>query len=99
INFDRSKFQLLNKQRDGIAEECKLLSKEIESLREKWNEESKEQFDASKVELDPEVCPTCNQQLPNQDVENLKEKAINDFNAHKEKNLKSINGLGKSLKA
>jgi len=60
-------------------------------LREKWHE-----VDDSKFEFEQaEVCPTCGQKLPKEQLEKAREKALADFNQDKASELESITSSGK----
>lgn len=64
----------------------------IESLRNEWRVEKVKVLD-HEVE---DVCPTCSQDLPASQVEETKEKAINDFNQEKAEKLERIIESAKS---
>ena len=60
-------------------------------LREKWHK-----VDDSKFEFEQaEVCPTCGQKLPKEQLEKAREKALADFNRDKASQLESITASGK----
>ena len=63
-------------------------------LREKWHE-----VDDSKFEFEQaEVCPTCGQKLPKEQLKKARKKALADFNQNKASQLESITSSGKERK-
>ena len=66
----------------------------LSALREKWHE-----VDDSKFEFEQaEVCPTCGQKLPKEQLEKARGKALADFNQDKASQLESIASSGKERK-
>ncbi|GAI98545.1 unnamed protein product, partial [marine sediment metagenome] len=66
----------------------------LSMLREKWHE-----VDDSKFEFEQaEICPTCGQKLPKEQLEKAREKALADFNQGKASQLESITSSGKERK-
>lgn len=61
----------------------------MSDLREQWSNIDAEAFDETKT-----TCPTCQQNLPEEDIESARE----HFNQHKSQRLENINQEGKSLK-
>jgi DNA repair exonuclease SbcCD ATPase subunit len=65
------------------------MTQKIEALRKDFMEVSAREFDQ-----DSTICPTCNQTLPQDDIEKL----IKGFNIQKNDTLNSINAAGKELR-
>lgn len=65
-----------------------------DSLRADWYDVSKKEF-AYQGET---VCPTCGQDLPADQIEQAREKALADFNLKKSQQLENINRTGKTTK-
>ncbi|WP_018250412.1 ATP-binding protein [Orenia marismortui] len=68
------------------------IDKEISKLRTKWHEVNKKEL---KFEQE-DVCPTCGQDVPQEQLEETREKAIKEFNLDKSNQLAEINSDGKS---
>src|SRR5690606_18241757 len=61
-------------------------NEKLEFLREEWAE-----VDAEEFEYDEEyICPTCNQELPQEQIEEARAKAESQFNEQKANKLESI---------
>lgn len=69
-----------------LADECE---KKAEKLREEWSAVNNKQYDGS------EICPTCGQPLPAEQIESAKAK----FNTARANKLEEITAKGKALKA
>ncbi len=65
------------------------IKKEMEELRVRFKEIAAKEFDQNST-----ICPTCKQELPNEDIQKL----INGFEYDKQNQLNSINLSGKLLK-
>lgn len=87
----------VNKRNRQIEEYSDLIEKkknEMSTLRQEWHEVDKQKFD-----FDEDThCPTCGQELPREQIEEAREKALEHFNREKAKTLESINEKGKRLK-
>lgn len=70
------------------------LNKELNHLRQDWTDVDKQQF----VHEDACVCPTCKQDLPVEQVEEARNKALAAFNGDKSRRLEKINIEGKTKK-
>ena len=70
----------------NLADECE---KKAEKLREEWSVVNSKQYDGS------EICPTCGQPLPAEQIESAKAK----FNTARATKLDEITAKGKALKA
>ena len=68
--------------------------KDVKELRNEWFEKNKEQFDFDNENC---TCPTCGQDLPNEDIETKKEKMEKQFNLNKNKILDIITAKGKVI--
>lgn len=69
----------------------------LSSLREKWHEVDSQKFEFVSF-LQAEVCPTCGQKLPKEQLEKARTKALADFNQDKASRLESITSSGKERK-
>lgn len=69
--------------------------KDLESLRNEWNEVNQETLD-----IDPNnfICPTCKRELEEHDIEDKKAVMHENFNQSKAKRLKTINEKGMKIK-
>jgi len=84
------------KRRMGvIATELEKLESNRKNLREEWRKVNDEQFE----HYGETACPTCGQDLPEEKIEDAREKAQKAFNLDKAKRLENINSTGKSIKA
>jgi len=108
INANRSLHSKVNRQSVDITAEIEafngqilannhnieVFENELPQLREQWNK-----INAEALDLDVEtVCPACGQDLPADQVEAAKEKALSQFNEKKAARLDEINKHGKSKK-
>jgi|LSQX01.1.fsa_nt_gb DNA repair exonuclease SbcCD ATPase subunit len=86
-----------NKKRDLEYNNLRIesLEDEIVELREEFVAENKKEFT---FEQD-DTCPTCGQKLPQEQLEEARQKALEAFNLAKANKLQSINAKGKKLKA
>lgn len=85
----RSKENDLNQNSSAIER----MEAEMKSLREEWHAYHAEEFTFSQEE----VCPTCGQDIPQEQLEEARNKALSDFNLRKAERLEEINGEGKTL--
>lgn len=74
--------------------EIKALDKKMEALREKWHEENAKVFEFEQSD----TCPSCGQPLPQERLQEAREKALALFNKTKAEKLEAINSEGKRLK-
>lgn len=86
-----------NKKRDLEYNNLRIesLEGEMAELREEFVAENKKEFT---FEQD-DTCPTCGQKLPQEQLEEARQKALEAFNLAKANKLQSINAKGKKLKA
>lgn len=95
LNINTSYYESKSKLGKLIADEKKhesdieRMTQEIEKLRKGFMEVSTREFDQGST-----ICPTCNQILPQGDIEKL----IKDFDFQKNGTLASINVAGKELR-
>jgi DNA repair exonuclease SbcCD ATPase subunit len=68
---------------------------EITSMRDKWHTEDAKVFEFE----DKDICPTCGQSLPADQVKEARDKAMADFNQEKAERLNTISTRGKEAKA
>ena len=74
--------------------ETKALDEKMETLRNKWRNVSAETYEFTQSE----VCPTCGQALPKEQLDEARERALAQFNKSKAEKLENINAEGKRLK-
>ncbi|WP_373325671.1 AAA family ATPase [Sporomusa paucivorans] len=75
-------------------DEIKRCEASIETMRGKWYEANNQEFT-----FEPTcTCPTCKQELPEEQIEDARQKALEQFNLEKSKRLESINADGKGFK-
>lgn len=77
------------------ASELASIETELASLREAFLFENGREFEYA----DQDVCPTCKQSLPVEQVQEAREKALADFNTTKAETLKAVNAKGKEISA
>lgn len=73
----------------NFGRRCEENEEKRNNLRDKWKEVNASIYDESQ-----NICPTCGQELPEEQIEGFKEK----FNMNKAKRLEEINNQGVSLK-
>jgi DNA repair exonuclease SbcCD ATPase subunit len=73
-----------------------LLTEQKEKLRKKWYQLAQEEFEPPEQS---NICPTCGQPIPEEQLQAAIEKAKTEFNLRKAEQLESINAEGKQLKA
>ncbi|MEK3995666.1 AAA family ATPase [Psychrobacillus sp. FSL K6-2365] len=71
----------------------KRIEEDLVQLRDEWKQINTQQFD----HVDECVCPTCEQDLPANQIESTRLKALESFNAKKAANLAEIDSKGKSI--
>nr|BDD46675.1 AAA family ATPase [Bacillales bacterium] len=94
ISILESKVKNLEQQQQLNDEQIKKHEENMSQLRQEWNEVNDQEFTH---EMDCE-CPTCGQELPSEQVETAKEKALAEFNRKKSEKLEGINAQGVSAK-
>lgn len=76
-------------------EELASIGNKITTLRAKWHEENDKQFEFEQND----ICPACGQKLPEEKLQEARERALAEFNRHKAEKLEAISADGKQLKA
>jgi DNA repair exonuclease SbcCD ATPase subunit len=76
------------------SETVKRHEKTMQNLRNKWHEINAEKFEHE----DMEICPTCGQFIPQEQINEAKRKAFDAFNLNKAKRLEEIQKEGKQQK-
>ncbi|WP_018249826.1 AAA family ATPase [Orenia marismortui] len=95
----RDKYRAVNSDIKAKEQEIKTgkqridqLDKEMSNLRTKWHQINKRELEFEQED----VCPTCGQDVPQEQLEEAREKAIKEFNLDKSNQLAEINSDGKS---
>lgn len=88
--------EISSKAEDEADNDSKIeeLEDEAKKLREKWHEVNDREF---KFEQES-VCPSCGQDIPQEQLQEARDKARADFNQEKADTLESINAEGKETK-
>ncbi|WP_025727747.1 AAA family ATPase [Heyndrickxia ginsengihumi] len=89
----QSKLENLKNQKRYNDENLKRVEVQILKLKEEWFDVNNQVFQHN----DDCTCPTCGQDLPAEQVESAREKALAEFNLKKSKKLESIDSKGKEL--
>ena len=76
-------------------EEFASIGNKITTLRAKWHEENNKQFEFEQND----ICPACGQKLPEEKLQEARERALAEFNRQKAEKLEVIGAEGKQLKA
>lgn len=84
----------LNFQIDLRNKDVKVFDEKLVTMRQEWTDLNNAQYE-HKHEGD--TCPTCNQNLPVEQVEEAKQKALGAFNKDKSERLERIDQYGKQL--
>lgn len=101
IQEEESNLAILQRKKDDAVHKVNVLEKDVirfneklVELRERWSDINNRQHHDHTGDG---VCPTCNQSLPEEEVEAAKEKELAAFNLDKANQLEGINNLGKSI--
>lgn len=79
--------------------EIKSLEEKMEKLRNEWHEENAKVFEQEQAAfLKLDTCPTCGQPLPQEQLQEARDKAMAQFNKAKAEKLEAIGAEGKKLK-
>ena len=92
----RTKYDI-NAKSDAIRNyeaEINSLDAKMDKLRSDWREENAKVFEFEQSE----TCPTCGQTLPQEQLQEARDKALAQFNKVKAEKLEAINADGKRLK-
>lgn len=100
LQEEQSNLAILTRKKDDAEHRVKMLGNEVAehdrmltNLRAEWIEENNKVYTH---EHDSDgVCPTCNQDLPAEEIEVAKEKAVAAFNLAKSKKIEVIDSKGK----
>ena len=77
----------------------KSLDEKMEKLRNEWHEENAKVFEQEQAAfLKLDTCPTCGQPLPQDRLQEARDKAMAQFNKAKAEKLEAISAEGKKLK-
>ncbi|SET95447.1 AAA domain-containing protein [Salinibacillus kushneri] len=90
LNILKSKVDSQQQRKDMNERNIKDLQTQMQDLREQWNEQNDKQFDHESSC----TCPTCKQELPEEQIEEAKA----NFNRNKSELLEKINQKGQDLK-
>lgn len=94
INGIDTDIQKLQRTINSNNNEIKRCEESVKTLRDKWYEVNGQEFT-----YEPTcICPTCKQELPEEQIEEARQKALEQFNLEKSKRLESINADGKGYK-
>ena len=90
------RYEVDNKNREiqDKTTEIKSLDTKIDLLRYSWREEHSKTFECNQGE----TCPTCGQPLPLEYLQDVRDKALAQFNQNKAEMLEAINTDGQKLK-
>lgn len=91
VSILTSKLENLKNQKRHNDENVKRMDEQLQQLRQEWTEVNTQEF----VHTDACECPTCGQDLPEEQVSAAREKALSQFNLQKSKRLEDINAKGK----
>lgn len=98
IQEEQSNVSILNSKLENVKnskryndDSISKLDEVLNRLRNEWQERNKQEFTHKEVC----ECPTCGQNLPEEQVNAVREKALAQFNLSKAKKLEDINSTGK----
>lgn len=91
LEYEASKCERLIESNN---EQIKQMNAEMNDLRQKWMEVDKREF----VHEHVEHCPTCKQALPEDQIQEAHDKALEKFNIEKASELEKITEKGQALK-
>lgn len=92
ISLLRSKIKNLENQMKFNEENIARIESQLQQWRKEWQEVNEQQF----LHNENCTCPTCGQPLPEEQIQEAKEKALKQFNLEKAKRLEEITGKGKN---
>ncbi len=91
----RSEVSIKQRMVEDMEEQIEELDAKANELRGEWHKINEQEF-----EYDEEsVCPTCGQDLPEEQLEEARQKALEDFNKEKAGRLEDITAEGKAARA
>lgn len=96
----KAKVDSYNRNIQYRTSEISVLEERIKILRNNWHAENSKAFEQEQAAfLKLDTCPTCGQPLPQEQLQEAREKALAQFNKAKAEKLESINAEGKQLAA
>lgn len=95
ISILNSKITNAEHRKQDSEKTIKYINQELSALRSKWYEIDKREF----THEDSCTCPSCGQDLPEEQVESARQKALAAFNRTKSEDLEKVNKDGKSKNA
>lgn len=91
VSLIESKAQNLKNQVNFNNQNIAKIETHLQELRKEWHKVNSLEF----VHEDECTCPTCGQDLPQEQVEEAREKALSKFNLEKSKKLEEVTNKGK----
>lgn len=101
IQEEQSNMSIIQRKADDASHQVALLQKDVQRLDEKMTElrDQYHEVEARTFEHKEECeCPTCGQSLPEEQLQEARDKALSAFNLQKSSELERINKLGVSHK-
>jgi DNA repair exonuclease SbcCD ATPase subunit len=95
IGDDERDYKTKKSRKDSLEKDLKYYQDKIESLRKQWKEINAEKLEFNENEL---ICPTCKQQLPEQDIEERRNHMQEAFNKSKSERLAANLEDGKKIR-
>ncbi|WP_077616823.1 AAA family ATPase [Caenibacillus caldisaponilyticus] len=92
ISLLRSKIQNIESQIKFNEEYINHIESQLQQWRKEWQEVNDQQFEHD----ENGTCPTCGQELPAEQIEAAREKALKQFNLEKARKLEEITAKGKN---
>lgn len=102
VQEEESNVRLLNAEIENQKYLIELKKDKISELEKQANKKRKEWSDVNESTFEHEqecICPTCGQDLPQEQLDEARDKALNNFNRTKAETLEKIIKEGKSIKA
>lgn len=93
LRITEMKIQEQKRSMEYANTNIKAIEVDMSKLRSDWSEIKKAEY----THVEECVCPTCNQDLPVDQVEDARQKALETFNLNKSSQLAEIDNKGKSL--
>lgn len=101
LQEEQSNIHLLESKINNLKQEIEMNNKrksdletDIEVLRKEWTETNQQEFKHD----DECICPTCEQELPQERVEEARQKALENFNEKKAEDLENITSTANKKK-
>lgn len=99
IQEEKSNISLLHSKVKNIQTQAQLNDESIQEIEQQLQEWRNEWFELNKQEFvyeEESVCPACGQALPEEQINEAREKALAEFNLKKSKQLEEITTKGKA---